>query len=71
MNVWRLVCSIKSSIKNTVNNTEESFKSGIPMNDIKIDITFYFWPLQKGLIVGGGLGHIITFWRLLKKQYQP
>ena len=38
----------KSLIKNTVNNTEESFKSGIPKNDRKIDITFDFLALKKG-----------------------
>ena len=45
VNVWGIECSIKSSIRNTVNNTEESFKSGIPKNDRKIDTTFnYFGP---------------------------
>ena len=46
-------CLIKNLIKNTVNNIERSFKSGILKNDRKIDITFYFLALKKGLVVRG------------------
>ena len=54
MNVWGIDCSVKSSIKYIVNNTAESFKSGISKNDRKIDISFfYFWPFKKGLVVWG------------------
>ena len=47
VNVWGMECSIKTSIKNSVNNIEESFRFEIPKNDRKIDITFDFLVLKK------------------------
>ena len=48
VNIWGMECLINSFIKNTVSNTEESFKSGIPKIERKIDITFDFLALKKG-----------------------
>ena len=39
--------------QNSVNNAEQSFKSGIPKNDTKIYITMDFLALKKGLIIRG------------------
>ena len=54
MNVWGIECLVKSSLKSTVNKTAESFKSGIPKNDRKIDITSdCFGPLRRALLSEG------------------
>ena len=60
-------CLIKSSIKNTVNNTEESFKSGIPKNGRKIDITFDFLALKKGPCGWGWTGSDNHFFEAIEE----
>ena len=67
---WNAQSKTQSKVY-TVNNTEQSFKSGIPKNDRKIDITFYFLALKKGLVVRGQTRSYNHFWRLLKKLYHP
>ena len=49
----------------TVNNTVESFKPGKPRNGRKIDITDFFWPFQKDLVVRDGLSQLLNCLRLL------
>ena len=60
-------CLIKSSMKNTVNNTEESFKSGIPKNDRKIDISFDFLALKKGVMVRSWTGSYNHFFEAIEE----
>ena len=54
-------CSVKSSLKSTVNNTAESFKPGISKNDRKMDITFDFLALKEGSHGQGQTGSVNHF----------
>ena len=67
MNALGMECSIKSLIKNSVNNRDESFKSMIPKNDGNIDITFDFLALIKGPCCQGQTGSYNYFLEAIEK----
>ena len=60
-------CPVNSSLKNTVNNTAESFKSGIPKNDRKIDIIFDFLALQEEPRGWGQTGSVDHFFEAIEE----